>query len=78
MTFVRKIRTRNVDEIDTFSQFHQHLQAAFAPIFFGQKITKPNCAYRKAAENNLVQKNAACKMFMKFALFSISPTFYKY
>jgi len=34
-TFVRKTRTQNVDEIDTWSQFHQHFMRAF---FIGKPI----------------------------------------
>jgi len=33
------------------------LQAAFAPIYFGQKITKPICKKRQAVQNTFVQKN---------------------
>jgi len=32
------------------------LQAAFAPLFLHQKITKPNCYYRKAVQNTFLQK----------------------
>jgi len=40
------------------------LQAAFAPIFLCQKIAKPNCNEKKAAQNTLVQK-VENKMLMK-------------
>jgi len=40
------------------------LQAAFAPIFFCQKITQPNCNLNKAAQSTVVQ-NFVRKMLMK-------------
>jgi len=33
------------------------LQAAFVPIFFRQKNAKPNCKWRKALQNTLVQRS---------------------
>jgi len=33
------------------------LQAAFAPLFLHQKLQKPNCKHRKAAQNSYVQKD---------------------
>jgi len=36
--------------------FIQILQTAFARIFLWQKITKPNCNWRKAEQNSSVQK----------------------
>ncbi len=40
------------------SQFHQHLRAAYAPIFLRQKkITKPNCNQRKAEKKNTFLQN---------------------
>jgi len=53
MTFVQKTRTFNVDEIDTNSQFHRHLLAAFAPIFFCQKITKPTVIRENSRKNGM-------------------------
>ncbi len=44
--------------------FTNILQGALAPIFFFQKITKPNCKWWKAAQNTFVKK-AARKMFVK-------------
>jgi len=35
------------------------LRAAFAPIYFCQKITKPNCILRKAVQSTFVQKKCA-------------------
>jgi len=45
--------------------FTHILRAAYAAIFFSQKITKPNCKWRKAAQKTFVQKDA-CKMLVKF------------
>jgi len=48
-----------VGEINPRRQFHQHfLLAAFAQIFFQQKITKPHSDLRKAALNTFIQKGA--------------------
>jgi hypothetical protein len=44
--------------------FTNILRAALAPIFFCQKITKPNCNLRKATQNIFVQKDAS-KMLVK-------------
>ncbi len=45
-----------VGEINPRRQFHQHfLLAAFAQIFFQQKITKPNCNLRKAAKKTFYE-----------------------
>jgi len=41
------------------------LRAAFAQIFFCQKITKPNYNWRKAARSNFIGKKAARKKFVK-------------
>jgi len=40
MTFVRKTRAFYVDEIDTYSQFRQHLITSFLPIYAVYKIRK--------------------------------------
>ena len=37
--------------------FTNNLQAAFAPIFFYQKNTNPNCIHREATQNIFVQKS---------------------
>jgi hypothetical protein len=56
------------------------LQAAFAPIFFSQKITKPNCNKRKAVQSTFVQKrhtynvdeiDTLCKTQTKMAIFAL-------
>ncbi len=44
--------------------FTNILQAAFALILFHQKITKPNCKWRKALQKTLYEK-AARKMLVK-------------
>jgi len=38
------------------ANFNNILRVALAPIFFGQKITKPNCKQRKAAKKTLARK----------------------
>jgi len=49
------------------------LRPAFAPIFFCQKITKPNCYWRKAVQNT----KFVLKMLVKWPnLHSFSSTFY--
>jgi len=57
------VRMKNSYEKCWWNWHLQSISPTFASSFcaniFGQKITKPNCPYRKAAENNLVQKNAA-------------------
>jgi len=45
--------------------FTNILWGVFLPIFFCQKIAKPNCNYRKSANNTFIQKKAASKMLMK-------------
>jgi len=44
-TFVQKIRTKNVDEIDTCNQFHQHFTRGVLPIFWRQKISNPKHSF---------------------------------
>jgi len=45
--------------------FNKILREALAPIFFGQKITKPNCKQRKASKKNVRTKNLlGCKMLV--------------
>jgi len=60
----------------TFSQFTNNLRAAFAPIFFQQKITNQNFKNIKVMQNTNVQKDA-CKMMMEKYLQLISPTYYE-
>lgn len=48
--FFQKAACKNVDDIDTFGQFCQNFEAAFAPISFLPKNTKPSCNKRKAAK----------------------------
>jgi len=40
------------------------LRAAFAPIFFCQKITNPKCKWRKAAQSSNVRNRRALNMLM--------------
>jgi hypothetical protein len=42
--------------------FSNILRAAFAPIFFPKKMTKPNRKHRKAYQNTFVQKGAFKKL----------------
>jgi len=37
--------------------FTNTLRVAFAPIFFHQKISKPNSNWRKAVQSTFIQKN---------------------
>jgi len=39
--------------------FTNILRASFLPIFFCQKITKPNCNYRKSVQNTFVLKSCS-------------------
>jgi len=39
--------------------FTNILQTAFAQIFFQQKITKPNCKWKKVSKNNFVWKSCS-------------------
>jgi len=41
-----------------------YLHAAFVPIFLQQKLTEPNCNYRKAVQNTFLRK-AMNEMLMK-------------
>jgi len=55
--------------------FTNTLQAAFAPIFFKQKITQQICKQRKAAKKTFEQIEQLVKCNLHQGL--ISPTFYK-
>jgi len=48
---------RGAPEVD----FINILRAAFAPIFFCQKITKPDCNYREKMPKALLYKKAGLK-----------------
>jgi len=64
-TFVQKIHTYNVDEIDTRCQLHQHFsQAFFADIFAAKKFkalisSLQKYTQRKAAGSTFVRKSHA-------------------
>ena len=51
--------------------FTNILQAAFAPLFFCQKYTMPNCKYKKAAQNTFNKKAACIKCCWNW---SLAPT----
>ncbi len=42
--------------------FSNILWAAFEQIFFQQQVTKPNCNWRKTAQNTYVQKSCSLKL----------------
>jgi hypothetical protein len=50
-----------VDKAQSVVNFTDNLQAAFAPILFQQKITKPNYKHRKAAQNKFCTKKLLVK-----------------
>jgi len=58
MTFIQKIRTFNIDEIDTCSQFHQQFMNSFCADFFLQIKFSPKL-YAQALQNTFVQKSSS-------------------
>ncbi len=61
MTFIRKKRAFNVDEIDTFSQLHQNFTSSFCADILSTRITKSNCKNIKASKKHFHMK----KLFVK-------------
>jgi len=51
---VKKAFCKMLVKVTTGVNFINILQAAFAPIFFFQKIIKPICNYRKAVQSTFV------------------------
>jgi hypothetical protein len=62
------MRAFNVDEIDTWGQFHQH----FAQIFWRQNVTRPNLTREKLL-NSLSYEKCVCKMLRKLTP-GVNPT----
>ncbi len=59
---VARGRTDCLVRIETCSQFHQYFMNSFYADILSQKITKPNCNYRKTAQ--ILYKKFAHKMLM--------------
>jgi len=56
----------DVDEIDTFSQFHQHfMSSSFENIFFPKKLQNQTLI-REKLRKTLLYKKVSSKMLMKF------------
>jgi hypothetical protein len=58
-----QLHSKNVDEIDSRCQFHQHFMSAFAPIFLRQKVQTLKVTTKKLRANFLYEKDV-CKMCM--------------
>jgi hypothetical protein len=55
-------RLHHVRRIDTVVNYTNILRSAFAPIFFPQKITNPNCKHLKALKYEKVVRKMLVKL----------------
>jgi hypothetical protein len=61
---IEKTAHKMLIKLKSVVNFTNILQTAFVPVFFCQKITKPNFNYRIATQKTSIQKSAH-KMLMK-------------